>query len=196
LNLHNSALDFSRQALDSPKSLTGLPLAAGKGSSATRGNRGWQQKTEMLNSTHLGSVGHGFGVGIAPVSGRNRFRRRRPLETLFRRTDEGSWTTSNGRSFRKSWRGGLKRRSAARAAGARNSPGRVQADGGGYRRPDSGAEGEAVLTNARHRGSQWCYRSGYGVNWFEAQAGSGAHRVAPMADGGGSALARGEEVAA
>jgi hypothetical protein len=45
-------------------------------------------------------------------------------------------------------------------------------------------------------GSQWCYRSGYGVNLFEAQAGSGAHRVAPMADDGGSALARGEEVAA
>jgi hypothetical protein len=46
----------------------------------------------------------------------------------------------------------LKRRSAARAVGARNSPGRVQADGGGCRRPDSGAEGEVVLSNARHMG--------------------------------------------
>jgi hypothetical protein len=46
----------------------------------------------------------------------------------------------------------LKRRSAARVDGARNSPGRVQADGGGCRRPDSGAEGEAVLSNAQHRG--------------------------------------------
>jgi hypothetical protein len=61
---------------------------------------------------------------------------------------------------------------------------------------NSGAERGCANQCATQGGSSGAREAATGVNWFETQAEGGAHRVAPMADGGAcTALARGEREA-
>jgi hypothetical protein len=78
----------------------------------------------------------------------------------------------------------LKRWSAARTVSAWNSPGRVQADGGDFCGPNSGAGRGCANQCAAQGGSSGARKAATGVKWFETQAEGGAHRVAPMAAGG------------
>jgi hypothetical protein len=74
--------------------------------------------------------------------------------------------------------------------------GGVQADGGDCRGPNSDAGTGCGNQCAAQGGSSSAREAATGVNWFKTLAERGAHRVAPMADGGAcTALERGKREA-